>query len=181
MNNTRVQKDFTFLSSIHFENKFLVNLYEMNASMIIETNDPREQNIAIERMSYFLSTVTEESIFVQDLEKDAISKYEQAGIKVCTVPEEPYDQILGLILLNKCNAVMEGRIHVSDIIFGSKLSNLIKFELTSDMAINEYPGKYWWNHASLSTQNPTKKKDKIVKLFDEQIDWADLELTWKAK
>jgi hypothetical protein len=181
MNNTRVTKDFTFLSSIHFEGKFMVNLYEMNASMLIDTNDPREQNVAIERMNYFLSSIVEECIFVQDTEKEAIEKYENAGIRVAQVPEEPYDQILGLILLNKCNAVMEDRIQVTDIIFGSKLSNLIKFELTTDMAINEYPGNHWWNNSSPSTQPKTKKKDKIVKLFDDKIEWADLELTWKVK
>jgi hypothetical protein len=181
MNNTRVTKDFTFLSSIHFEGKFIVNLYELNASMLIETDDPREQNIAIERMNFFLSNTVEECIFVQDTEIEAIEKYDNAGIRVSMVPEEPYDQILGLILLNKCNAIMENRIHVTDIIFGSKLSNLIKFELTSDMAINEYPGKHWWNDPSLSVQLKSKKKDKIVKLFDDKLDWADLELTWKAK
>ena len=157
----------------------MVNLYEMSAKMEVQTEDVREQNIAIERMNYFLSSHIEDSIFVQDTEKDAIEKYNAAGLKVCTVPEEPYDQIIGMILLNKCNAVMEGRIILTDILFGSKLSNLIKFDIEYEVAREEYSGKYWYNDSSLSTKNKGKK-EKIVSLFDHN-DWAELELTWKAK
>lgn len=178
--STRITKDFTFLSSLHFQDKYMVNLYEMNASMIIETFDQVEQNIAIERMNYFLSDVLEGCIFIQDTELEAMEKYSNAGLKIVSVPEEPYDQIIGLLLLNKCNAIMENRIHLSDIIFGSKLSNLIKFDLSSEMAINEYPEKKWYNDSSLNTHSK-KKKDKIVKLFDSKNDWADLELTWPKK
>lgn len=179
---TRVTKDFTFLSSLHFDNRFMVNLYEMNAGMIIDTFDVVEQNIAIERMNYFITTALEDCIFVNQDEKEAIAKYNEAGLKCVEVPEDPYDQILGLLILNKCNAIMEGRIHVSEIIFGSKLSNLIKFELTSEMSINEYPGKHWWNDSTLTTVTKNKKKDKIVKLFDQPTtNWADLELTWPKK
>lgn len=154
----------------------------MNTSMVVETFDMLDQNIAIERMTYFISHTLEDCIFVNQEDKEAIEKYNNAGMRVVEVPEDPYDQILGLLIINKCNAIMEGRLHLSDIVFGSKLSNLIKFELTSEMAINEYPGKHWWNDHTLSTTTKSRKKDKIVKLFDQNTpDWATLELTWTKK
>lgn len=180
--NTRVSKDYTFLSSIHFDNRFMVNLYEMNISMVIQTFDMLEQNIAIERVNYFISTILEESIFINNKEVEFIEKYNNAGLRCCLIPEDPFDQIIGLILMNKCNAIMEDRIHITDMIFGSKLSNLIKFELTSEMAINEYPGKYWWNDNTMSTASKPKKKDKIINLFDNKDnDWANLELIFIKK
>lgn len=177
--NTKISKDFSFQSAIHFESRFMVNFYEMAGKMEVQTEDVREQNIAIERMNYFVSNHIEDCIFVQDTEKEAIEKYTAAGLKVCTVPEEPYDQIIGMILLNKCNAIMEGRILLTDISFGSKLSNLIKFDLEYEIAKLEYPGKFWYNDSTLSMKN-NSKKDKIITLFDHN-DWAELELTWKAK
>jgi len=176
---SRILKDFTFLSAIHFEGKFMVNLYEMSTHMEINTLDAREQNVAVERVSHFLSNVLETCIFVCENEKEAISKYREAGMYVCVIPEEPYDQIIGLILLNKCNAIMEDRVIMTDIVFGSKLSNLIKFELTNDMAAEEFQGKYWYNDPSCCISMKTGKKDKIVKLFDHKDDWVDLNLTWK--
>jgi len=180
--SSKIQKEYTFLTAIHFEGKFMVNLYEMNTVMSINTEDPREQNIAVERINHFLGLVIEDCIFVCEKEKEAIEKYSSAGMKVCTIPEEPYDQIIGLILLNKCNAIMENRLTMTDIVFGSKLSNLIKFELSSEAAELEFTGKKWYNDPSLMICDKKTKKDKIVNLFDHSTDtWADLELTWKAK
>lgn len=114
--SSRIQKEFTFMSAVHFNGKYMVNLYEMNCVMTINTLDSREQNIAVERITHFLNVVLEDCIFVCDSEKDAIDKYNKAGMKVCTLPEEPYDQIVGLILMNKCNAMMEDKIVMTDIV-----------------------------------------------------------------
>lgn len=180
MIHAKIEKDFTFLSALHFEGKFMVNLYEMYAKMEVFTENPAEQHIAIERMIYFLNHQIEDAIFVHEDEKEVIQKYRDAGMKVCTVPEEPFDQIMGMILINKCNAIMEGRIAINEITFGSKLSNLIKFNIEGELAAEEFPEKSWYNSSSLSTQDKVSKKDKIVKLFD-QHDWKDLELTWIEK
>ena len=182
MSNSRIQKNFTFQAAIHFNDKFFVNLYEMDAKMEIFTEDTREQNIAVERISHFLGSVIEDCLFVSINEKEAISKYSNAGIKVCTVPEDPYDQIIGMVLLNKCNAIMEGKIVMTDILFGSKLSNLIKFELNHEVAKVEYDGKHWYNDSTLCMMDKFSKKDKIVNLFDHKHDtWEDLDLTWKEQ
>lgn len=178
---TRIQKDFTFQTAVHFEGSFMVNFYEMLALIDVETLDPKEQHVAIERMTYFLNQQIENVIFVDEKETDAIQKYRAAGIKVAEIPDEPYDQIVGLVLINKCNSIMEGRLYVSEIVFGSKLSNLIKFNISGESAEAEFPGKFWYNDTSPNVLSKTKK-DKIVKLFDEhQTSWKDLELTWKAK
>jgi len=176
--STKIIKNFNFQSAIHFQEKFMINLYEMTARMFVETDDVEEQNTAIERMIYFIEGKLENSIFIHDADSAAVEKYSKAGMNVCTLPEEPYDQIIGLCLINKCNAIMEGRIIVEEIEIGSKLSNLIKFTITDEAAALEYPGKHWWNESNLNMQSK-KKKDKIVSLFGNT--WAELELTWKAK
>lgn len=177
--STKIQKDFTFLSSIHFENKFLLNFYEMVALMSVEVDDVYEQNIAIERMNYFLTNQIEDSLFINEKDTEALEKYKAAGMKTIVIPDDPYDQIIGHVLINKCNAIMEGRIIVEEIIFGSKLSNLIKFNISCDETDDKFIGNHWWNDPNLSVK-PKKKKDKIVKLFDQQ-NWETLELTWKRK
>lgn len=177
---SRIQKDFTFQTAVHFNDKFMINLYEMNTIMSINSTDAREQNIAVERMTHFLNHVMEDCIFVCHKEKEAIENYTKAGLRVATIPEDPYDQIVGCIILNKCNAIMEGRIKVTDLIIGSKLSNLIKFELNDDTAELEFGGKHWWNEPNLNIEAKKTKKEKIVKLSDIQNNWEELELTWKA-
>jgi hypothetical protein len=177
---TKVQKEFTFQTALHFEDKYMINYYEMLAIMEIMTEEPLDQNIAIERMTYFLNSTIENVIFIPSEKVEAIEKYQLAGIKVCEVPEEPYDQIIGYLLTNKCNAIMEGKIIVSEIIFGSKLSNLIKFHINGEIAGMEYPNKQWYNDKN-NTVSLSKNKNKIVKLFDQHDSWKDLGLIWQQK
>lgn len=177
--STKIIKDFNFQSAIHFEDRFIINFYEMAARMTVETDDVEEQHVAIERMMYFMESQIENCIFVHDKQTEAAERYTKAGLRVCLLPEEPYDQIVGLCLMNKCNAIMEGRIILEEIDLGSKLSNLIKFTIDHEVAAAEYPGKHWWNDKNCNT-NSKKKNQKIVSLFDDNS-WKELELTWKEK
>ena len=43
-----------------------------------------------------------------------IKKYKNAGIRVCVLPDEPFDQIISMALLQKFNAICEGRIKITE-------------------------------------------------------------------
>ena len=151
--------------------------------MEVETMSIKEQNIAMDRIIYFLSECLSNSVFVQDTDKKAIEKYTQADIKVCTIPEEPYDQILALLLLLKVNAITEGRLEITDIVLRSELSDEVKFvyDITSANH-NPFGSKGWWLEASTSIADVPKisKKEKIVKLV-KNSDWSGYGLDWEEK
>lgn len=178
-----IRKDIAFFAGVHFENQFIINLYECDLRMVVNTGDEREQAVAQERLVYFVSNYLQNSLIISKEETDLIKKYEATGMRVCVIPEEPYDQVLGLILINKFNAIMEGRIQVTDLVFGSKLSDYIKFELCNEDAESLFGQDSWYNDNTVSLRDSdksTKKKDKIVKLFDPD-EWEKNELTWKEK
>jgi len=178
--NTRIEKDFTFQAAIHFQDKFILNIYELSLSMLVQTESIREQNIAMDRISYFIDGCLENAIFVDQHDIKSIEKYGGAGINVCTLPEEPYDQIIALVLISKLNAIMEDRIIVTDAVMGSKLSDGVRFAISDEMTSNAFE-EGWWFSATPSYSNIEKskaKKDKIVKLFKHK-DWTLLGLTWK--
>lgn len=175
-----IEKEFNFDTAVHIENRFMINTYWMNLKMEVNTEDQHEQNIAINRINYFLAECVENGIFVFEKDKESIEKYSNAGIRVLTLPEEPFDQIVGIILMAKLNAILEDKLCVIDITFFSKLSGGVKF-ISPVEEIAEFSGKHWWNDISLSTIEPkfsNKRKDKIVKLFDTD-DWAETGLVWK--
>jgi len=180
---TRIERDFSFQAAVHFEGNFLMNIYEISLAMEVETMSIREQNIAMDRIIYFLSECLSNSVFVQDTEKKAIEKYTQADIKVCTIPEEPYDQILALLLLLKVNAITEGRLEITDIVLRSELSDEVKFvyDITSANH-NPFGSKGWWLESSTSIADVPKisKKEKIVKLV-KNSDWSGYGLDWEEK
>ena len=105
---TRIEREFEFQAGVYFEGNFIMNIYALSLVMEVETSSIKEQNIAMDRIIYFLSECLSNSVFVQHTEKKAIEKFTQADIKVCTIPDEPYDQILAIILIMKLNAITEG-------------------------------------------------------------------------
>ena len=179
---TRISREFDFLAAVYFEGNFLLNNYGLSMTYIVETESIHEQNIAMDRMKCFINDILENCVFVQDTEVKVIEKYQAAGLKVCTVPEEPYDQIITILLLYKLNAICEGRLIASDIQLNSLLSDEVNFLYDIDELSTNHPYKYgWWTDNSTSYNNiSTGKKEKIVKLVKKN-DWASLGLDWKDK
>jgi hypothetical protein len=178
--SARIEKEFTFLAGVYFEETYMMNLYSMMLYIDILTDSDKEQLTAIERIHYFLHNYVEHSLFISEEHKTQINNFEKAGMTTLIVPEEPYDQIVGLILLRKLNAITEGRIVVSEIKFSSKLSADIRFHNFAEQA-EEFDEIAWYNDSTLSIQSTPKKtkKDKIVK-FDELDDWNTVGLVWKS-
>lgn len=179
--STRIEKEFYFQSAVRFEGKFYLNFYDVKLSMLVETESIREQNIAMERIEYFLNHILENSVFVSSNEQSAIEAYEKAGIRVCVTPEDPYDQIVAMIILLKLNSIIENKLYITDMLLGSKLSEGVKFTVVPEIASNLFQGDHWWNSPTTNISPKGKKrKDKIVKLFDG-ADWHEIGLSWKEK
>jgi hypothetical protein len=178
---TAIEREFVFLAGVHFEGKFLMNAYSVILSMDVMTESIREQNIAMERIKCLLQYIFTNTVFVQSTEKKAIEKYTEAGIKVCVFPEEPYDQVVTLLLLLKINAITEGRLEVTSISMDSELSDGVRFVYDYESAQAHSFGPGWWDDPSPSivTVVPSKK-EKIVKLV-KTTEWTVHHLDWKDK
>jgi len=180
---TRIEREFEFQAGVYFEGNFIMNIYALSLVMEVETSSIKEQNIAMDRIIYFLSECLSNSVFVQSTEKKAIEKFTQADIKVCTIPDEPYDQILAIILIMKLNAITEGKLSVTDIVLSSELSDGVKFIYDIETAANNPFGKKgWWLESStvMAEVEKTPKKEKIVRLI-KHSDWVVAGLDWEEK
>lgn len=181
--STRIERDFSFQAGVHFEGSFIMNVYNLTLLMEVETLSIVEQNIAMDRIIYFLEDSLANSVFVESTEKKAIEKYTQADIKVCTVPEEPYDQIITILLILKLNAIAEGRLNITDIYLESELSDSVRFSYDIETARhNPFGNKGWWldSSTSIADVEKTTKKEKIVRLV-KNTDWANVGLEWEKK
>ena len=135
---TRILREFAFQAGVYFEDAFSMNMYSLSICMDVETDSIREQNIAMERIKYFLAESLESSIFVNQAETKLIEKYTTCGFKVCTLPNDPYDQIVTIMLLVKLNAIAEGRLIVTDITLGSQLSDEVNFMYDLDSPLGPF-------------------------------------------
>lgn len=181
---TKIEREFAFQAGVYFEGEFLMTIYELSLKMEVNTESIKEQNIAMDRIHYFLHDCLGNSIFVQDSEKKVIEKYIQADIKVCTLPEEPYDQIITILLLLKLNAITEGKLHITELTLHSGLSDDVKFVYDIETVSNHpFGNKGWWadSNTNITYVTKTNKKDKIVRLIKQYCDWDSVGLDWEQK
>ena len=179
---TKISREFTFLSAIYYEGDFLINNFDISLILSVETDSILEQNVAMDRIKYFINERLENSVFVQETETKIIEKYVTAGLKVCTLPEEPYDQIITIVIVNKLNAICECKLVVTSIHLNSILSDNVGFIYDMDDIIHLVPYKNgWWVENSNNISNiKSSKKEKIVRLVKSN-DWTSLGLDWKNK
>lgn len=181
MNSTRIEKDFYFHAALHFENSFYINVYDVTISFLVETDSSHEQTIAMERVTHFISNELKNSIFVHATDDRAIERYLTAGIRVCELPEEPYDQIIAMVLLQKVNAITEGRLHASDMTLASVMSDGVRYNMVIEMAEHSLGTEgFWWNAPDTSLCNCELTQDNVVPLFKQDV-WDSLGLSWKEK
>jgi len=183
---TRIERDIFFMVGVHFDDTYHINSYDIILSMLIETEIPKEHNIAMDRLDFFVKNIINNSVFVHQNNSKAIENYLKAGIEVITLPGEPYDQIVAMALLLKFNSIMENRIKITDITITSLLSAGIRYPIVSETAENAdiMIGNNWWNSSDTKIRNQTvfslDTDNNVVKLFDDS-DWANLNLSWKDK
>ena len=179
--NTRIEKDFYFSAAVHFGDKFYVNSYDFTLSMLVETDSIHEQNVAIGRINYLLENFIQNSMFINSVHKKEIANYKKAGIAVCALPEEPFDQIIAMILLLKLNAITEERLKITDMVISSTMSENVRFSIVSEIAEDLLGGNYWWNSACFAVNNDNTTPgdfNKIIKLFRND-EWLTVGLGWR--
>lgn len=178
----RIQRSFDLLLGVHFNSKFHLNVYDIDLFFNVETESIKEQNIALERIKFFINGCLENAIICEENKDKVIQDYLNAGMKVCTLPEEPYDQIIGIMLMAKLNSIAEGRLVVTDISISSRLSDGVSCSHDMDENMGPFYEKGWWNEPNLKISDTKYAKGKkVVKLTKPVVEWEDIYLDWGTK
>jgi len=175
----RIQRSFDLQMGVHFTGVFYMNIYDIDLHFNVETENIKEQTIALERIKFYLAECLENSIFVYDNEEDAIERYLSANLKVSVLPEEPYDQIIGIMLMTKLNAITEGRLVITDISISSRMSDGVSCMQDIEDSIGPFIVKDWWNenNTKINSYKYSPKNKKILKLT-KLVEWSDVFLNW---
>lgn len=156
----------------------MVNRYQLVVDLLTVSTDHHQQNVAYERMKYWIHEVMDQSILIGQ-NSDMIDVVSQLNDCVIVLPCEPVDQIIGIMLYLKLNAVMENRMIVTDIEICSSQGEYTSYlhntreNLGSDL---EQDG--WWSDPRpVWVTQKSRDQGKIVSL-DRGPDWKDHGLDW---
>lgn len=175
--NVRLQYDAEFLAGIYMDNGLQLNKYSVSMNLV--TKDAGEPvGIAMERLKAFVYGILENTVFIhQDREAQA-EMLQVLGINVTTLPEEPVDQIIGIMLYCKLNAIMEGHMIVTALDISSELGDNVYYQHDDEDPIAPFEQDGWW-HQSNTKHNSVdieQEGEKIVRVVNHG--WKELDLEW---
>lgn len=178
--NVRLKHSMAWTAGVFYSGRMQMNQYIITLSMITNSTDPENHNIAFERLKYFVYHEMDSTIFINSEHHDQCQQYLQAGLDVTTLPGEPVDQLIGIMLYYKLNSIMEDRIIVEEIEVSSALGeNMIYLHSDNENTdIPSYPD--WWMSADLTHCDlDLLGTDKVVSMPDNSF-WRELNLSWPS-
>lgn len=176
--NVRLQYDLEFLGSIWYEDTLQLNNYDVSLHLVTASQDQALISVAMDRVKYFVFETLANVVFINEKNQDAGELLKAIGINVCTLPEEPIDQIIGMMLYCKLNAIMNNIMFVSSLDISSMLGDNVWYQHDEEDLLGPFAKDSWWNLDSI--QHDTLELDdtpeNVVKV--QTTGWHEVGLDW---
>lgn len=179
--NVRLRYNITFPAAVWFDDELMMTNYTLALNFLTQTLDPQDQNIALERVKYFLLNELHSTVFINQAEVDRAEAFADVGLNVTTLPEEPVDQVVSIMLYYKLNAIMEGRMKITELVMSSEAGDSIEYFHSENEHTGLFPDTGWWHDATLCHSNiefDEEDSPENVVSIGANTDWEDQELGW---
>ena len=175
--NVRLKKTFGWYSGAIHDGRFMINHYTAELDLLTITDDPIQQNRAYERMKFWFEEVMDGGIFVNEKQQN-IAQWQDTGARIISFPNDPVDQIIGIMLCLKLNAIMEDRLVVTDVEIWSRAGDSMSYLHNWKESTGPLCQEGWWTD-SRPVWNPNRinTAEKVVNL-DRSPEWKFHDLDW---
>jgi len=176
--NVRLQYDLDFLAGVYYEDRLQMNRYTVSLNLLTKTKDSASTNIALDRAKAFVHEALESTVFINQANVERAEFMQMMGIRVTTLPQEPVDQIVGMMLYYKLNAIMEDRMTVTGLDIASSLGDNVWYQHDEDDLSGPFAEDGWWYRASMQHESIERDPEQgnIVKVMS--TGWYELDLEW---
>lgn len=176
--NVRLQYDLDFIAGVYVHGQLHFNSYSVVLQLLTQTTNSQNSNIALERVKAFVYHELGNTVFLGPADHDKADMLSVLGINITTLPEEPVDQVVGLMLYTKLNAVMEDRMILTSLDIQSTLGDCVWYLHSEGDAVGPFARDGWWTksgrqHNDLDVDTV---KDNVVKV--SAVGWTDWDLDW---
>lgn len=177
--NVRLRYDTPVSAGIWYNDQLMMNTYQLSLKLITTTGDPAEHNIALERIKYFIHSELNSTVFINVENEDQCSLLAEAGVGITTLPEEPIDQIVGIVLFSKFNAIMEGRMVLTELEVSSELGENIVYLHSEAESLGSFAEFGWWSEPTIDHCDYEEDSDNTIEVLKNN-QWRELELEWPS-
>ena len=176
--NVRLKYSTVFTAGVFYDSQLLMNNYKLVIEFTTVSDDSRDQNIALDRIRYFVQHQLESSVFINGNNSKQCELLSRAGVRLTTLPEEPVDQVVGIMLHCKLNAITEDRMIITQTEISSELGENIAYLHDDDEQLGPLSDAGWWRDSDAShCDRQLVSTDKVVTMNFNRS-WRELNLQW---
>jgi hypothetical protein len=158
----------------------VLNPYTVHTEFTTVSESNIDHNRAYGRFKYWMQEVMQDSVLIAR-DHPRLKTWVDTGSKVLIFPEDPVDQLVGIMLYCKLSAVVQTNMIIDQVSVTSSLDDDITYHHYSDEDRGPFNESGWWNDSGPNWQIINKKsRGKIVDL-QRTLDWKDLNLEWNQE
>lgn len=177
--NVRLEKTFSFLASTYLDGTVLSNKYVLQVEFLTNTLDHWEQNTALDRLRHMLYNKFSNRLFIDEDNRRVADQFSSLNFKTVLMPGPPVDQLIGIMLFVKLNAVMEDRLIITQLKLASELGDDLFYLQDSEEDYGPFEDTGWWNESSDSIELHSNNIGNVVSFSKPLNDWSSLGLDWQ--
>lgn len=175
--NINLQYNTDFLGAIWFDDHLQLNQYSVSMQLLTNSESSAATNVAVERIKAFIILELANVVFVNQTHDTVVDLLRIMGVNVCALPEDPIDQIVGIMLYCKLNAIAEQHVLVTKLDISSVLGDSIWYQHDSDDNLGPFAEMAWWNRSNCHTYDADEStSNNVVKV--ESNSWKQYGLEW---
>jgi hypothetical protein len=176
--NVRLQKTLHFTAGVWYDNSLQMNNYVARINLYTNSTDPVSQNTAFERLKYFVYYELDSSILLDQGQSEQGSQFVSSGLRITTMPGAPFDQLVGIMLYYKLNAIMEQRLVITDVEISSSMGENLVYLHDEDEDTTDIVKPNWWTTTDLLHSDSDPAPSGKVVAINRVKTWRELELDW---
>ena len=176
--NVRLKYDMGFTAGVYHDNRLRMNNYSLRLWMTTNCENSADQNTSLERIKYFIYSQIDSTIFINKNLEEQCGQFAHAGIDITTMPGDPVDQLVGIMLYYKLNAITEDRMIIMETEIASSLGENMTY-LHSDFENTlGYVQPSWWTNPDLIHSDIVPVESEKIVSMPSGTSWRDLEMAW---
>jgi hypothetical protein len=176
--NVRLKYTTVFTAGVYYNDQLIMNNYRAVFKLLTGDCNSEDHNTAMERLKFFIHNQLSSGIFINQSNAKTCQTLLNSKIKVVTLPEEPIDQVVGIMLYSKLNAVMEDRMFVTDVELSSELGDNVCYLHSDDENQGPLDQLGWWQNSDSGYFNSTIIVDQKIVDLHQNYTWKELDLEW---
>lgn len=177
--NVRLIKTWHWQSGLVYRDVFYINSYTATVHMHTTTMHDPDHDVAYGRMDYWFQDVMQDSVIL-NADCVAAKAYAATGQRLLLFPDQPVDQLVGIMLFLKLNSITEGRLVITDVDLSSVHGADMIYQHSYAESVGPLSAAGWWQDAKpvWSHVSSTTRGSKVVSL-SRAAEWSALDLDWK--